>query len=58
MHLIENVVPKLKAVPVPELQRLTGLSRAALKAARAGRMPHPRNRTKIVAALSSVAKPG
>jgi hypothetical protein len=48
---LREVVPKLKAVPVPELQRLTGLSRATLQAVRAGRMPHPRNRTKLLGVL-------
>jgi len=41
---LNSVVPKLKAMRMSELERLTELSPATLKAARAGRMPHPKNR--------------
>lgn len=55
---LREIVPKRKAMPLPELQRLTGLSRATLQAVRAGRMPHPKNRAKLVAALEKAAKSG
>ncbi len=48
---LRDIVPKLKAIPLPELQRLTGLSHATLQAARRGRTPHPRNRAIIVEAI-------
>ncbi|HUY40479.1 MAG TPA: hypothetical protein VMV82_02815 [Candidatus Dormibacteraeota bacterium] len=48
---LRDIVPKLKAVSLKELQSRTGLSLAALKAARAGRMPHRKNRDKLLAAL-------
>jgi hypothetical protein len=44
---LREVVPKLKALPLKELQSRTGLSLATLKAVRAGRMPHPKNRAKL-----------
>jgi hypothetical protein len=43
--------PKLKALPVKELQSRTGLSRATLKATRAGRMPHAKNCAKLLDVL-------
>lgn len=43
------VLPRLKALPLRELQRLCGLSRAALQAIRAGRRHHPRNASALVA---------
>ncbi|MHB8363948.1 MAG: hypothetical protein ACYDBO_06205 [Vulcanimicrobiaceae bacterium] len=55
---LREVVPKLKAMSLKELQSRTGLSLAAIKAVRAGRMPHARNRARIVAALSNATKPG
>jgi hypothetical protein len=47
---LRDVVPKLKAMPLSELQERTGLSRATLQAVRRGRMPHPKN----VALLTSL----
>lgn len=47
----QNILPSLKAMPLSKLQKLTGISRAALQAIRAGRMPHPRNRARLVRAL-------
>jgi hypothetical protein len=41
---IKNIVPRLKAMKLSQLEQMTGLSRATLKAARKGRMPHPKNR--------------
>jgi hypothetical protein len=38
------VLPVLRAMPLEKLQRLSGLSRAALQAIRAGRRPHAKNR--------------
>ena len=38
-----QILPKLRALPLKELQHYSGLSRAALQAIRAGRRPHPRN---------------
>jgi len=45
---LREVVPKLKAMSLKDLQSHTGLSPAALKAARAGRIPHPKNRVKLL----------
>jgi len=39
---LREVVPQLNAMTLRELQRRTGLSRAALQAVRAGRIPTPR----------------
>lgn len=50
---LKKVVPKLKAMSLRELQSRTGLSLATLKAVRAGRMPHPKNRAKLLGAVSS-----
>ena len=52
---LRDVVPKLKAMPLKELQSQTGLSLAALKAARAGRMPHRHNRFILLAALRGLS---
>jgi hypothetical protein len=41
------ILPKLKVMPLTELQRASGLSRAALQAIRAGRRPHARNRERL-----------
>ena len=38
-----ETLPALKVIPLPQLQKTSGLSRAALQAIRAGRRPHPRN---------------
>ena len=48
---LREIVPKLKAISLPELQKLTGLSRTALQSARRGRMPHPSNRAKLLRAI-------
>jgi hypothetical protein len=49
---LRDIAPKLKAMPLKEVQNRTGLSLAALKAVRAGRMPHPRNRELLIRAAS------
>lgn len=38
-----KVLPKLKAMPMRELMKQTGLPRSTLKAIRAGRRPHASN---------------
>lgn len=40
---ITKILRALQAMPLPHLQKLSGLSRAALQAIRAGRRPHPTN---------------
>ena len=40
---VEKVLPWLKGMPLGELTRRSGMSRAALQAIRAGRRPHKRN---------------
>lgn len=50
-YWLQRVVPKLKLMEFAELERLTGLSPATLKAARGGRLPRPKNRATILAAL-------
>jgi hypothetical protein len=42
------VLPVLRAMPLKELQRLSGLSRAALQAIRSGRRPHTKNRALLI----------
>ena len=49
-----KILPILKAMPMGELQRLSGLSRSTLQAIRAGRVPHPRNRAVLLAACTSI----
>jgi len=46
-----KILPKLKAMPLPELMERRGLSRSTLQAIRAGRRPHPKNRDILRAAL-------
>ena len=48
-----EILPLLKSIPLPELQRKSGLSRAALQAIRAGRRPHNTNK----AMLAKVIEP-
>ena len=48
------VLPKLRAMPMAELIRRTGLSRRALQMIRAGRKPNPRNEARLRATLESV----
>ena len=42
-----RVLPLLKAMPLPDLQRQSGLARSTLQAVRAGRRPHRRNKQKL-----------
>lgn len=49
---LRDIVPKLKAIPLRELQSLTGLSRATLQAVRRGRYPGAANRAKLLRALN------
>lgn len=53
-------MPKLEAMSLKELQALSELSPATLKAVRAGRMPNPRNRAKLLSILADAEqdKPG
>ncbi len=56
-----EVVARLKAMTKSQLRGLaarTGLSFTTLKAVRAGRMPQPRNRAKLVTALGKASKSG
>ena len=53
---LRDVVPRLKAMPLRELQYRTGLSRATLQAARRGRMPHLKNRCVLISVLSRGAE--
>lgn len=48
---LRDVVPKLRASPLSELQSLTGTSRASLRAIRSGRLPHAKNRVLLRYAL-------
>ncbi|HVR48058.1 MAG TPA: hypothetical protein VMT95_15615 [Candidatus Binatia bacterium] len=50
---LRNIVPRLKAMRLAGLQLLTGLSPATLKAARYGRMPHPKNRELLIKAIET-----
>lgn len=44
---VTRVMPAIKVIPIPELQRLSGMSSAAVQAIRAGRRPHPTNQEKL-----------
>jgi hypothetical protein len=44
---VTRTQPALKAMPLRELQKKSGLSRATLQAIRAGRRPHPKNQSML-----------
>lgn len=48
-----KILPNLKAMPMRELTELSGMSRAALKAIRAGRRRHERNGTRLAQIVKS-----
>ena len=52
-----KILPVIKAMPLSDLRRLTGMSRAALQAIRAGRGPHPSNRYALEAATFPKVEP-
>ena len=52
-----KILPKLKAMPMPELQRRTGLARSTLQAIRAGRRPHVRNQAMLTAIVKQRMPP-
>ncbi len=43
-----KILPRLKAMPMAELEKQTGLSRSTLQAIRAGRRPHRHNRNTLI----------
>jgi hypothetical protein len=45
---VTTLLPVLRLMPLKELQHLSGLSRAALQAVRAGRRPHAKNRALLI----------
>jgi len=49
-----RVLPTLKTMSLRELQRLSGMSRAALQEIRAGRRPHPRNKARLQAIVRQI----
>lgn len=50
---VTKVLPMLKAMPMRELMELSGMSRAALKAIRAGRRPHEGNAVRLTQIVKS-----
>ena len=50
------ILPKLKTMPMRELQRLSGLPRSTLQAIRAGRRPHSKNGRMLRASLAKLAQ--